>query len=47
MKFQSGSKHILLIIICIVSLSCNAHSQSKEWEEDVIYSESVVPYYEL
>jgi len=47
MKFQSGSGFLFLIIIFIVSLSFKGHSQSKEWEQDVIYSESAVPFYEL
>jgi hypothetical protein len=34
-------------VICNGVLNANAYGQSKEWESDVIYNESKVPFYEL
>lgn len=40
-------KLLLSFVACFSLVHANAFSQTKEWESDVIYSESQVPFYEL
>lgn len=47
MKSKSGSGHLFLIFIFILSLLYNTRSESKEWEQGVILSEWAVLFYEL
>ena len=46
-KMKWMVKLILCFVICIGVLNTNVYGQSKEWESDVIYNESKVPFYEL
>jgi len=40
-------KKLLHLVIGILFVSMNVTGQDKEWENNVIYSESKVPFYEL
>lgn len=48
MKYQKRLLMFCSLVLFVIAYAfTNAHGQAKEWESDVIYSESQVPFYEL